>query len=73
VKPLTLRTKFPGHRAKIRFKDYDKDTFVISAEKAGQDAKNFREAASLIPSTERGAKVAQWLNDLARDYERGEV
>ena len=57
----------------IKFRGSGPNYFLISANKAQSNAKNLREAASLIASQEaRPRAVAQWLIDLAVKFERCE-
>lgn len=57
----------------VKFRGNDQKYIVTSASKAASNAKNLREAASLISSSEERPKaVAAWLNDLAGKLERCE-
>ena len=57
----------------IKFPDNDQNYFMIAANKAISNAKNLREAATYITSTEeRPRMVAQWLIELAVKFERCE-
>ena len=66
-------TNFTSLQDIIKFPDNDQNYFLIAANKAQSNAKNLREAATWITSTEDRAKaVAQWLIDLAVKFERCE-
>lgn len=57
----------PTHRGPIQFRNGV--AMLVSRDKAEGDAKNFREAASLIPATsERSKMVKTWLNEMADKY-----
>jgi hypothetical protein len=59
-------------RSLVQFRNHDQLCLVIRHDKAKSDAKVFREAASMIPGTDRGKMLAEWLTDLATKYEQME-
>lgn len=73
--PFEVDADIPDHRSKVKFRNFDKPSFVLSADKAAGDAKNFREAAKLIGGIDgdRAKDVAAWLTDLAGKYDKGGV
>ena len=57
----------------VKFRGNDQRYMVIAANKAASIAKNLREAASLINSSEdRSKAVAAWLKELADKFTRCE-
>jgi hypothetical protein len=73
--PIKINRDLPDHRSKVKFRNHDKPCFVLSADKAASDAKNFREAAKLLGAVEgdRAKNVAAWLNETAGKYDEGGV
>lgn len=69
---VKLDTDIPTVRALVQFRNHDQPCLIIRQDKARSDAKAFREAASMIPSTDRGKLVSEWLLDLAGKYEQME-
>lgn len=66
-----INTELHDHRSKVKFNNFDDPCIVITSEKAAMDAKNFREAASLLNGvgSDRAKPMAQWLMSLAEKYE----
>jgi hypothetical protein len=73
VKIHKFNRDLPDHRSLIKFRNMDKPCMVISADKAKQDAKNFREIAQAFnPQNEYQTRLKGWLNELAEKFEKME-
>lgn len=70
MKLQKLKADLKDHRSLVQFRNLDQPCMIITADKAKQDAQNFREAASLLPSSPRADRVKAWLNELAGKYDQ---
>lgn len=63
----------PSLRTVVKFRNLEQNCMVIAANKAKSDAKNFREAASILSSGDERAKVmSEWLLERAVAFEKCE-
>jgi hypothetical protein len=63
----------PSLRTVVKFRNLEQNCMVIAANKAKSDAKNFREAASILSAGDDRAKaLSEWLLERAVAFEKCE-
>lgn len=67
---IEIDKDLPDYRTLVKFKNQSKPCMVIHADKAASDARVFKEVAKMLPGSDRGKLLRDWMMDFAGKFEQ---